>query len=106
VTVLKQGAIVKEHRAPDTAVVQALSGRIQLRIETQAVELSAGQIVDLERNLPHAGEALEESAFAFTVAWRSVLGDERGREVLCPGAPPMVEIGDGEQTGELPQKLV
>jgi quercetin dioxygenase-like cupin family protein len=77
--VLKQGAIVKEHRAPGTAIVQALSGRIRLRIEDQAVELSAGQVVVLERNLPHDVEALEESAFAITIAWPAALGDERGR---------------------------
>jgi quercetin dioxygenase-like cupin family protein len=78
-TVLKRGAIVKEHRAPGTAVVQALGGRIRLRIADQAVELSAGQIVVLERKLPHDVEALEESAFAITIAWPAALGDERGR---------------------------
>lgn len=79
-TVLKQGAIVKEHQAPGTAVVQALSGRLRLRIEDQAVELSAGQVVVLARNLPHDVEALEESAFAITIAWpAAALGDERGR---------------------------
>jgi quercetin dioxygenase-like cupin family protein len=79
-TVLKQGAIVKEHQAPGTAVVEALSGRIRLRIADQAVDLSAGQIVVLEPNLPHDVEALEESAFAITIAWpAAVVGDERGR---------------------------
>ena len=52
-TILKQGAIVKEHRAPGTAVVQVVSGRIRLRIADQAVELSAGQVVVLERDVPH-----------------------------------------------------
>ena len=78
-TVLKQGAIVKEHRAPGTAVVQALSGRIRLRIEGRAVELSSGEVVVLERSLPHDVEALEESAFAITIAWPATLGDDRGR---------------------------
>ena len=79
-TVLKQGGIVKEHRAPGTAVVQALSGRIRLRIADQTVDLSSGQIVVLEQNLPHDVEALEESAFAITIAWpAAALGDERGR---------------------------
>jgi quercetin dioxygenase-like cupin family protein len=79
-TVLKQGAVVKEHQAPGTAIVQALSGRIRLRIADQAVELSAGQAVVLERNLPHDVEALEESAFSITIAWSdATLGAERGR---------------------------
>ena len=79
-TVLKQGAIVKEHRAPGTAVVQALSGRIRLRIADQVVDLSTGQAVILEREVPHDVEALEESAFAITIAWpAAALGAERGQ---------------------------
>lgn len=77
-TILKQGAIVKEHRAPGTAVVQALSGRIRLLIADQVVELSAGQMVVLGREVPHDVEALEESAFAITIGWSaSPRADER-----------------------------
>ena len=79
-TVLKQGAIIKEHRAPGTAVVQVVSGRIRLRIADQAVELSAGQVVVLERDVPHDIEALEESGFAIIIGWpASPPADERGR---------------------------
>ena len=60
---------MKEHRAPGSAVVQTLSGRIRLGLPNQAVELPAGTIVVLEPNLPHDVEALEESAFAITIAW-------------------------------------
>jgi quercetin dioxygenase-like cupin family protein len=68
-TTLKQGAIVKEHRAPGSAVVQTLSGHIRLGLPDQAVDLPAGALVVLEPNLPHDVEALEESAFAITIAW-------------------------------------
>jgi quercetin dioxygenase-like cupin family protein len=68
-TTLKQGAIVKEHRAPGSAVVQTLSGRIRLGLPDQAVDLPAGAVVVLEPDLPHEVEALEESAFAITIAW-------------------------------------
>ena len=68
-TTLKQGAIVKEHRAPGSAVVQTLSGRIRLGLPDQAVELPTGALVVLEPNLPHDVEALEESAFTITIAW-------------------------------------
>ena len=79
-TVLKQGAIVKEHRAPGTAVVQSLSGRIRLRIADHVVELSAGQVVVLEPSLTHDVEALEESAFVITIAWSDAkFGNKRGR---------------------------
>lgn len=69
-TTLKQGAIVREHCAPGSAVVQALSGRIRLKLpDRQAVDLPAGGLVVLEANLPHDVEALEESAFTITIAW-------------------------------------
>ena len=68
-TTLKQGAVVKEHRAPGSAVVQTLSGRIRLGLPDRSVELPAGALVVLEPNLPHDVEALEESAFAITIAW-------------------------------------
>jgi quercetin dioxygenase-like cupin family protein len=68
-TTLKQGAIVKEHRAPGSAVVQTLSGRIRLGLPDQSVELPTGALVVLEPNLPHDVEALEESAFTITIAW-------------------------------------
>ena len=68
-TTLKQGAIVKEYRAPGSAVVQTLSGRIRLRLPGQTVELPTGALVVLEPSLPHDVEALEESAFTITIAW-------------------------------------
>jgi quercetin dioxygenase-like cupin family protein len=79
-TTLKQGAIVTEHRVPGTAAVQTLSGRIRLRLPDRAVELPAGQLVVLERDLPHDVEALEESAFVITIAWSAgTRGDESRR---------------------------
>jgi quercetin dioxygenase-like cupin family protein len=79
-TTLKQGAIVKEHRAPGSAVVQTLSGRVRLRLsEQQAVDLPAGRLVVLEANLSHDVEALEESAFTITIAWPSGARDDESR---------------------------
>ena len=76
-TTLKQGAVVKEHRAPGSAVVQTLSGRIRLGLPDRSEDLPAGALVVLEPNLPHDVEALEESAFAITIAWPpGAQGDE------------------------------
>jgi quercetin dioxygenase-like cupin family protein len=70
-TTMKQGATVKEHRAPGSAVVQTLSGHIRLQMLNQAVDLPAGALVVLETNLPHDVEAVEESAYTITIAWPS-----------------------------------
>ena len=79
-TALKAGAMVREHRVPGPATVQALSGRISLRLPGQTVELSAGQLIALEGNLPHDVVAIEESAFLVTIAWPAgPRGDDAGR---------------------------
>ncbi|MDP8923156.1 MAG: AraC family ligand binding domain-containing protein [Chloroflexota bacterium] len=74
-TVLKHGAIIREHQAPGTAVVQVLTGRVRLRVPGQDIELPAGRLLILERDLPHDVEALEESAFVISIGWS---GGQRG----------------------------
>ena len=68
-TTIKQGAVVREHRAPGTAVVQVVGGHLRLRLRDQSLDLPAGSVAVLEPNLPHELEALAESAFAITIAW-------------------------------------
>jgi len=74
-TVLRQGAMLREHRVPGPATVQLLSGRIRLGLSGRAIELSAGRLAILERDVPHDVEALEESAFLISIAWE---GGARG----------------------------
>jgi quercetin dioxygenase-like cupin family protein len=78
-TVLKAGAVVKEHRVPGPATVQTLSGRISLRLPDQTVELSPGQVLAFESDLPHDVEAIEESAFLITIAWLAGKRGDAGR---------------------------
>ena len=68
-TVLKQGASLREHRVPGTATVQVLSGRARLHLASRQVDVSTGGVVSLERDLPHDLEALEESAVLISIAW-------------------------------------
>ena len=68
-TVLKQGATLREHQVPGTAIVHVLTGSLRLRVSGREVELPAGQLVIIEANLPHDVEALEESAFVISIAW-------------------------------------
>ena len=80
-TALKAGALVKEHRVPGPATVEALSGRLSLRLPDQTVQLTAGQLLALPADLPHDVEALEESTFLVTIAWPAEPrgDDEAGR---------------------------
>ncbi len=68
-TVMKQGAALREHKVPGTALIQVLSGRVRLGASGKDVELSSGRLLILERDLPHDLEAVEESAFVISIAW-------------------------------------
>ena len=74
-TVLKRGAILREHRVPGTAAIQVLSGRLRLHAGGDTVELGPGQLVTLDAETAHDAEALEEAAFLISIAWR---GGQRG----------------------------
>ena len=52
-----EGQNLSEHTAPFDAFVQILDGRAELVISSQAVEASAGQIVLMPANIPHAVKA-------------------------------------------------
>jgi len=68
-TTVKAGAVMRQHSVPGTLSVQALSGRIRLNLADQQTELSAGQILILERDILHDVKAIEDSTFLLTIAW-------------------------------------
>jgi quercetin dioxygenase-like cupin family protein len=59
---LKRGAALKEHRARGTVALTVVSGSIRLNRAT----LAAGMVAVIDREAPHAVEALEESALVLT----------------------------------------
>ncbi len=69
--VMKAGARIAEHQASDTAVIQALSGHVQLRLTSTIADLPSGRLIVLERGLRHDVEALAESSFLLTLGWHA-----------------------------------
>ena len=69
-TLMKPGTHVKEHRTDARISIQAVLGRIRLHLPQRAVELTTGQLLALDSEVPHDVEALEESAFLLTVGSR------------------------------------
>ena len=65
---LKPGAHLKEHSARKAVSVHVLSGRIRFSSGSVARELDAGMLAMIEGAVPHAVEALEESALLLTAA--------------------------------------
>jgi quercetin dioxygenase-like cupin family protein len=68
--VMRAGSVIKEHKADDTTSVQALMGRMRLRLPERVAALSAGALLVLERGLPHTVEADEDSTFLLTLGGR------------------------------------
>lgn len=66
-TLMKPGSRMHEHRTGARISIQAVMGRIKLHLPQRTVELSAGQLLALDSEVPHNVEAEEESAFLLTV---------------------------------------
>ena len=66
-TLMKPGSRMHEHRTDARISIQAVMGRIKLHLPQRTVELSAGQLLALDSEVPHDVEAEEESAFLLTV---------------------------------------
>jgi quercetin dioxygenase-like cupin family protein len=72
---LRAGARMAEHRAAGRISVQTLARHLRVHTAGANVDLPVGRLVSLERDIPHAVEALEESAFLLTIAWQGAHDD-------------------------------
>ena len=69
VLALTEGNGIDEHEANGEATLHVLSGRIRLRWGSEAVEVGAGEVVDVP-NARHAVDALTDATVLLTVAMR------------------------------------
>jgi quercetin dioxygenase-like cupin family protein len=67
--VIESGGRLVKHRTEGRISIHTLAGRIRFRTAEQSVDLSAGEMLTLERNIPHDVEGLSDSAFLLTIAW-------------------------------------
>ncbi len=67
--VIKAGGHLEKHHAEGRISVHALDGRIRFNTAERSVELTAGQMLTLERSIPHDVEGIVDSAFLLTIAW-------------------------------------
>jgi quercetin dioxygenase-like cupin family protein len=66
---MKAGTRMEGHKADGSISVQSLTGRLRLHLPAKTVELLAGNLLTLERAVPHDVEALEESVFLLSISW-------------------------------------
>jgi quercetin dioxygenase-like cupin family protein len=68
--VLRRGSRIREHTADGAFSLQVLSGRIALTLDQRTFELTAGELLAVEKRLPHDVEAFEDSAVLMTLSWQ------------------------------------
>jgi len=64
---LKKGSKLPEHHAPGRMTLAVISGKIKFEVSKEEKELGQHEIVALQERLPHAVEALEDSAVLLTI---------------------------------------
>ncbi len=74
--VMKAGARLVRHRTAGRISIQACRGSIRVlfsgAFENETVDMSAGDLVMLDREVAHDVEAVTNSAFLLTIAWPSL----------------------------------
>ena len=66
---MRAGTLMQEHKADARISIQGLSGRLMVELPEKTVELSAGDLLVLEKCLPHDVRAVEDSAFLLSISW-------------------------------------
>jgi quercetin dioxygenase-like cupin family protein len=74
---MKAHTQMNQHRAEGRISIQQLLGTITVRLPDQKVNLSAGELLVLDRGVLHDLEALKESAFLLTISWSNGRQDDR-----------------------------
>ena len=78
--VLKGNSRIREHKANGRISIQTIRGHIRMHMSyagtEETIDLPAGHLLALDRNLRHDVEAATDSAFLLTVAWPEGAGDE------------------------------
>lgn len=64
---MKQGARMKKHQASGAVSIHVLSGCLTVQVGETAIEVAAGQVLALDRALPHDVEATQDSSMVLTV---------------------------------------
>jgi quercetin dioxygenase-like cupin family protein len=73
---MQAGTMIREHKADARISIHGLSGRLMVQLPEKTVALSTGDLLVLEKCLPHDVSAVEESAFLLSISWPH--GDGQG----------------------------
>jgi quercetin dioxygenase-like cupin family protein len=80
---MKRGARMMKHQAAGAVSIHVLSGRLRVTVGKASVEVASGELLALDRALPHAVESLDASSFVLTLCskprGRGVAGGARSK---------------------------
>ena len=65
---MKQGARMMKHKTAGPVSIQVLSGHLHVRLGSATLDVPTGGLLALDRSVPHAVEALEDSSLVLTVS--------------------------------------
>ena len=68
--VLKAGGRIAGHQTEGRISIHTLQGEVRVKAQNEAFDLPAGHLLTLDHGVPHDVEAVAESAFLLTIAWR------------------------------------
>jgi quercetin dioxygenase-like cupin family protein len=74
--VIKAGVRIQEHTAAGRISVQAVAGHIRMHVRGSVIDLPAGRLLVIDRDIPHDVEAIDDSAFLLTIAWPEGIHDQ------------------------------
>src|SRR5678815_1119840 len=72
---MQAGTLMREHKADARISIHGLRGRLMVQLPEKSVEIFAGDLLVLEKCVPHDVSAIEESAFLLSISWPQ--GDEQ-----------------------------
>jgi len=67
-TLMKAGAVLKEHKADGDVTIHVLRGRISINVEQRALECEQSQMVILNAGVVHSVEAFDETALLISIS--------------------------------------
>ncbi len=77
---LKEGQLMKEHKAPFPIIVHLLDGKIDFGVNGITHTLIKNDVITLDANVPHDLKALEDSMVRLTLSKQDKV--ERVKEVI------------------------
>ena len=67
-TLMKAGAVLKEHKADGDVTIHVLRGRVSINVEQRALECEQSQMVILNAGVVHSVEAFDETALLISIS--------------------------------------